>query len=72
MIKKKIIEMFLSKRFVAFLLCLICFLVLLLYKDIEPVALGTALSFISAIYVAGESLRSSVSKMVEKNKENDV
>lgn len=66
--KKKIQEMFLSKRFIAFLLCLIVFLVLLLCKDIEPIALGTSLSFISGIYVAGESIRSSVTKIKEEEK----
>ena len=70
--KKKIQEMFLSKRFIAFILCLIVFLVLLLTTDIEPISLGTALSMLSAIYVAGESLRSSVQKMVEKNNEESV
>ena len=70
--KKKIQEMFLSKRFIAFILCLIVFLVLLLTTDIEPISLGTALSMLSAIYLAGESLRSSVQKMVEKNNEENV
>ncbi len=70
--KRKIQEMFLSKRFVAFLLCLICYLILLIVKEYDPINLGLGLSSLSAIYVAGESIRSSVSKMIEKNKENNV
>jgi hypothetical protein len=63
--KKKLFEMFLSKRFVAFLLCLIVFLVLSLCTDIDVVSSATGLSMLSIIYIGGESLRGSISKLKE-------
>jgi hypothetical protein len=66
--KKKIQEMFLSKRFVCFVLCLITFIVLSLTTDIDVVSSATGLSMLSIIYIGGESLRSSISKIKEEDK----
>lgn len=68
--KIKIQEMFLSKRFIAFLLCLIVFLILSLTTSIDVISSATGLTMLSAIYVAGESLRGSISKLKEKNIED--
>ena len=68
MIKKKIQEIFLSKRFLAFLICIIIFLVVVLFTDKDVLAVATSLTMLSGIYVAGESIRSSVAKMKEEEK----
>jgi len=56
--------MFKSKRFVAFVACLVIFTGvyitgLCLGQPIEAIPLGTALFMISGIYIAGQSLRGS-------------
>ncbi len=66
--RKQIQELFLSKRFICFLLCLIVFVVLSLTTDIDVVSSATGLSMLSIIYIGGESLRSSISKIKEEDK----
>lgn len=55
-------KILLSKRFVAFILCLLTFILLHLKTEVEVVTLATALTMLSAIYIAGETIRKSDKK----------
>jgi hypothetical protein len=64
----KIKNLFLSKRFIAFLLCLICWVVLSLTTDIDVISSATGLSMLSLIYSGSETIRQSVNKIKEDEK----
>lgn len=55
-------EIFKSKRFVAFSISMVVFVLSLILTDFEPIPMATALTMISGIYLGAETLRESSKK----------
>lgn len=48
-----------SKRFIAFFISLLVFIILLLSTSIGPIELATGLAMLAGVYIGGQSIRPS-------------
>lgn len=52
-------KFFYSKRFIAFFLSLVIFLILSLCTTLSPIEVATGLTMLCAVYIGGQSIRPS-------------
>lgn len=63
--KKKFLNIILSKRFLAFILSLIVFTILVIVTKWGPIEIATGLTAIGAVYIINETVRKSDEKIKE-------